>query len=112
MIVVAAIWCVCVGAIAVVVAAHAAVVATVVVACGVEGARLIYPGIVSACCCKAYTAESRAVEAADAAIGNHARGRCAVGLLSGVGEDAALAVAGVVGVLVAGFGVCFHAVGG
>lgn len=89
-----------VRAVAVVEAGLAGVVATVVV-CGVKGTRcVIYPGIVTACC-HAY--------AHACAVWDHAGGRCAVGLLAGVSENATLAVAWVVDVLVARFGVGLHA---
>lgn len=97
-----------VRAVVVVEAGLAGVVATVVV-CGVKGTRcVIYPGIVTACC-HAYAHACAVVADADAAIWDPAGGRCAVGLLAGVSENATLAVAWVVDVLVARFGVGLHA---
>jgi hypothetical protein len=83
---------------------------------GIVGTLCIYPRIVAACC-DAHT-HAHAHACADcnptvtvAAIGDYAGGECAVLLLAGVGEEAALTVAGRVYILMARLRVGLHCSG-
>jgi len=78
---------------------------------GCVGTGGIYPRIVAARCdanAHADTHANASVAVAHAAVGDDAGHRCAVGGLAGIREEAALAVAGVIDVVVARLWVGLH----
>jgi hypothetical protein len=99
------------------VVAWGAVVVCDAVVVGVWGLVWTDPGIV-AVACDAYAhayADSdsdASVAVANAAVGDDASGVCAIGLLASITEEAALAVAGRVDVLMAWLGIGLHRGGG
>jgi hypothetical protein len=92
-------------------------IARAVAVVGMLGDVRTDPGVVAACLhanadAHSDTGVAHTVAHTNAAIRNDASGRCAVGCLAGVAEEAALTVSGGVDVLVAGLGPGLHSCGG